>query len=534
MKQKESFMDKSTFFSVFLVLMAWLAWNSYMKKKYPPGAAKPLPPIQNQQFNKPSSPALPPPSPRAAGQPKPKLKSDLFYDHPALSFQVSPVGMGLKNIKLKQILDRKNQPVVLSSPHLDWNTFETRLLGKEADPLYFKMNRKNHVFKGTAVFKKTVIVKTLEVFPKKYHIKAQIKVRGDLTRLNGLSVFIPPFLVDAAAKKGFFSFFSQPDFLSFFSWSSSSGLERTPLVSEDIAALSARPPLPFVQLAAAGTKYFGTALIDQSDISGQFYFLSQNQKLYGVLGHKIFNKKQDFLLSYSLFLGPKSLSLLSGHHPHLKDWVDFGWFGSLARMILKILRFFYSLAGNWGVSIILLTLLVRFSLLPLVLSSHRSMEVMKVIQPEIKKIREKFKKDPQRMNQEVMALMKAHKANPLGGCLPMLLQIPVFWALWKALGSSYSLYRSPFVFWIQDLSWKDPFYVLPVLIGGLMFLQQKLSPAALSREMARAMQILPVFITLFMVNLPSGLTLYVLISSLFGILQQIYLNKASQPPQRTR
>ena len=121
--------------------------------------------------------------------------------------------------------------------------------------------------------------------------------------------------------------------------------------------------------------------------------------------------------------------------------------------------------------------------------------------------------------------MKSHRANPLLGCLPLLAQTPIFWALWKALANSYSLYRAPFVFWIQDLSWKDPYYVLPVLMGLIMFVQQKITPVTMNKEMMRAMQIMPVFMALFMINLPSGLVLYMLVSSAFGLAQQVYLNR---------
>ena len=281
-----------------------------------------------------------------------------------------------------------------------------------------------------------------------------------------------------------------------------------------------------VEVFALGTRYFGQAYVDVSDVLPELKMNLHEDQWRGILTHKILNPNQEFVLKSHLFIGPKSLPLLKETHTKLLYWVDFGWFGSLSRIILLVLRFFYSLLGNWGWSIVLLTVLVRLIVLPFVLSSHRSMEVMKKIQPLIKEIREKYKNDKQRMNQEVMAIMKAHKANPLGGCLPMLLQIPVFWALWQALSNSYSLYKSPFVFWIKDLSLKDPYYVLPIGIGGLMFLHQSFSPpmAGASREMVRMLKILPVFMSLFMLNLPSGLTLYVLVSTFFGILQQVYIS----------
>ncbi|MYE07181.1 MAG: membrane protein insertase YidC, partial [Oligoflexia bacterium] len=261
----------------------------------------------------------------------------------------------------------------------------------------------------------------------------------------------------------------------------------------------------------------------ESDVLPQFKI--DLRKKVGWIQHFVLNPQQDFKMSYRVFIGPKDLVLLKKDYPSLIHWVDFGWFSTLSRGILQILYFFYSLVGNWGGAIILLTLLVRIILFPFVLSSHRSMEIMKKVHPEIQKLRKKFKDNPQRMNQEVMAVMKAYRANPLGGCLPLLLQLPIFWSLWKALSNSYSLYQAPFIFWIRDLSWKDPYYILPVLMGVVMFIQQKLSPVTLNKEMLRAMQIMPIFMSLFMINLPSGLVLYMLVSTVFGLAQQVYLNK---------
>ena len=197
----------------------------------------------------------------------------------------------------------------------------------------------------------------------------------------------------------------------------------------------------------------------------------------------------------------------------------FGWIG---RHILTLLKWFYSLVGNWGLAIILLTILVRALVLPFNLMSYKSMKAMQKIQPEMQRIREKYKEDAQKMNLEVMQLMKTHRVNPLGGCLPMFLQLPIFFALYQVLGQSIELYQAPFVFWIHDLSLKDPFYVLPVLMGITLFLQQKLTPSTLDPAQAKILMFMPLMFTFFMVSLPSGLTLYIFVSGVFGILQQFY------------
>ncbi|MEK7355069.1 MAG: membrane protein insertase YidC, partial [Bdellovibrionota bacterium] len=174
--------------------------------------------------------------------------------------------------------------------------------------------------------------------------------------------------------------------------------------------------------------------------------------------------------------------------------------------------------------IIILSIIVRLLVMPFTVYSYKSMKVMQQLQPEMTRIREKYKDKPadqkMQMNQEIMDLMKRNKANPVGGCLPMLLQLPVFIALYAVLGQSIELYRAPFIFWIHDLSIKDPYYVLPVLMGITMYVQQKMTPTTMDPQQAKIMMWMPVIFSFFMISLPSGLTLYIFVSTLFGIIQQ--------------
>lgn len=537
MKEKEHFLDKNTLIAVALVFLAWFAWDIYMRKKYP---KEPSPPVTSSEENQeiPTSSGSKKTAissvkegkkPLSPVERKKPLVPKLFsFKSEKLSFDISSKGMGFKNVVLNQILDRKGKSVWLFSGEKDL-PFETRLMGNLEESLYFDIKQNlDHSWEGVALWNEVEIKKTLFVDPERFLVKTRIRVKGPLNHISGISTIITQTQKPESQKKGFLSFFIPPDFFSFFI-SSSQGFEQVPIMSEtDYQELQKKPDFLKVQALALGTKYFGQALVEEnSDVLPQARFISKDKKYIGLLNHFVLNPQKDFEVSYKIFMGPKDFSFLKKEYPALIRWVDFGWFGALSRFILQILQFFYSIAGNWGVSIILLTLLVRLLLLPLVISSHHSMEVMKKVHPEIQKVREKFKKDPQRMNQEVMAIMKSHKANPLGGCLPLLLQIPVFWSLWKALSNSYSLYQAPFVFWIQDLSWKDPYYILPVLMGGFMFIQQKISPVAMNKEMLRAMQIMPVLMVFFMINFPSGLVLYMLVSTIFGLVQQMYLNKKS-------
>ena len=552
MKDKDTFLDKNTLISVALVFVAWLCWDAYMRKKYPqkPPVSQEKPFIvenKNPSLSKEREQSTgktdktPLPATTATATPE----KTFSFESDQLSFVLSSRGMGFKKVALNRILDRKGQVVYLFSSAKENLPFETRFI-RHPQPLVFDIQRISlNRFEGKALWKEVEIKKTLSVEPENFLIKTDIQLIGDLSQIYGVSTLLSQSQNETAPKKGLLSLFIPPDFLSFFV-STHKGFERFPLMSkepEEVKEHESLTALSAVKAVGLGTRYFGQAWMeDKSDVLPQFQIrfqkgeslihhpekreqeAYQNGRYMGLLQHFILNPQKDFALSYKIFMGPKDFAVLE---PPLLKWVDFGWFDSLSRFILQILSFFHSLTANWGVAIILLTLLVRLLLLPLVLSSHRSMEVMKKVNPEIQKLRTKFKKDPQRLNQEIMAVMKSHKANPIGGCLPLLLQIPVFWALWKALSNSYSLYQAPFLFWIQDLSWKDPYYVLPVLMGVFMFFQQKISPVSVSPEMARAMKIMPVFITFFMINLPSGLVLYMLISTLFGLGQQVYLNKTS-------
>ncbi len=214
-----------------------------------------------------------------------------------------------------------------------------------------------------------------------------------------------------------------------------------------------------------------------------------------------------------------------GNNLHMA--VDFGFFSIIAVPVLRGLQFFYGLVPNWGIAIILLTLLIRFLTFPLQYISTKNMKKMQSIQPELTKIKEKYKNDPAKVQKETMALFKRAGTNPMSGCFPMLLQMPIFFAFYKVLYNSVELVEAPFLGWIQDLSAKDPYYLLPVLMGLAMFAQQKLTPTtAADPTQQKVMMFLPLIFAFIMKDLPSGLNLYIFISTLFGIgIQFLVLKK---------
>jgi YidC/Oxa1 family membrane protein insertase len=248
---------------------------------------------------------------------------------------------------------------------------------------------------------------------------------------------------------------------------------------------------------------------------------------------------------YTAYLGPKSLAVLesaSTARPvfvvpgqtdvlDLHEAVDFSIWAVICRLLLAVMRFFQGFVSNWGIAIVLLTVLVKALLLPLTYRQMISMEGMRKLQPKMEEIRKKFAEDRERMNMEMMKLYQEHKVNPLGGCFPLLLQMPVWWALYQTLLSSFELYRSSFL-WIHDLTSSDPYFILPAVMGITMFVTQKMQPVAGDPTQAKVMlYFMPIFFTFIMLNLPSGLTLYIFTNNLLSIAQQWYLRrKVGGPP----
>ncbi|MDI6890518.1 MAG: membrane protein insertase YidC [Thermodesulfovibrionales bacterium] len=245
--------------------------------------------------------------------------------------------------------------------------------------------------------------------------------------------------------------------------------------------------------------------------------------------------------SFILYAGPKEYERLKALKVGLEHIVDFGFFSVIALPLFWILKVFYKFLGNYGWAIVLLTLIIRIPFIPLVNKSQKAMKKMHELQPRMAEVKEKYKKDPQRMQREMMELYKKHKVNPLGGCLPILLQIPVFFALYKILLIAIELRGAPFMLWIKDLSAPDTllghipewfpliggFAVgpLPILMGITMVIQQKMTPTSMDPTQNKIMMLMPIIFTFLFLNFASGLVLYWLMNNVFSIAQQLYANK---------
>jgi YidC/Oxa1 family membrane protein insertase len=236
----------------------------------------------------------------------------------------------------------------------------------------------------------------------------------------------------------------------------------------------------------------------------------------------------DLLDTYFIF-AKKNYDTLEQLGDNLHLAVDFGILGVIAVPLLRGLQFFYKYIPNYGVAIVLLTIFIRLLLFPLQYKSYASMKKMQKVQPELTKLKEKYKDDPQKMQKETMDLFKRAGANPLGGCFPLLLQMPVFFAFYRVLYGAVELIGAPFFGWIGDLSVKDPYYVLPVLMAAAMLLQTKLNPSAgADPNQKRIMLFMPLIFGVIMKDLPSGLVLYIFVSTIFGIIQQMFVYKVTE------
>ncbi len=225
-----------------------------------------------------------------------------------------------------------------------------------------------------------------------------------------------------------------------------------------------------------------------------------------------------------LYAGPKATDTLSAADESLLWIVDYGWFHVIAKPLFDVLNWFHSHTGNWGVAIILLTILLKIITFPLAHKSYKSMAKMKKLQPEMTALKEKLgEKNKDKMAMEMMALYKKHGVNPMSGCWPMFVQIPIFFAMYKVILVSFEMRMEPFMLWIQDLSTMDPFYVLPLLMGASMFFQMRMSPQSGDPMQAKMMQLMPIIFTVMFLWFPSGLVLYWLTNNLFSIAQQWWI-----------
>ena len=225
------------------------------------------------------------------------------------------------------------------------------------------------------------------------------------------------------------------------------------------------------------------------------------------------------------YIGPKEMASLKAVSKSLVKTIELGIFGFIAKPILEMLNYFYGFVGNYGLAIIIVSALIKIVFIPFSTISHRSMKKMSKLQPQINALRDRYKKDKDKLNQEIMKLYQENKVNPASGCLPILVQIPVFFALYRALLGAIELRHAPFYLWIADLSAKDPLYITPIFMGATMVLQQKMTPVTGDPRQARMMMFMPVVFTALFLSFPSGLVVYWTVNNLLTVGHQYWMNR---------
>jgi len=272
-------------------------------------------------------------------------------------------------------------------------------------------------------------------------------------------------------------------------------------------------------------RYFLAAWVSQTDRQNRYFAEPMGSGLYraGFVGPEITIPRNAVrTLEAQLYAGPKNQKQLGSIATHLDRTLDYGWFWFLSEPLFLFVDWVFGLVGNWGLAIILLTIVVKLALFPLMARSYKSMAKMRMVAPQLKRLQERYADDKQKLSQEMMGLYKKEGANPLGGCLPMLMQMPVFFALYWVLYESVELRHAPFFLWIVDLSAMDPYFVLPILMGASQYGMQMMNPPMPDPMQQQMMKIMPLFFCVIMAFFPAGLVLYWVVNNLFSVAQQFY------------
>lgn len=275
--------------------------------------------------------------------------------------------------------------------------------------------------------------------------------------------------------------------------------------------------------------YFMSAWVPDQEATNHFSLRKSsgnNVYLLGYTGERIeVAPHTTGQINSAFYAGPKYIKILEDISPYLDLTVDYSWLWWIAKPLFYTLDFIYNIVGNWGVAIILLTMLIKLIFFYPSAMSYRSMAKMRLVQPQMADLKERYGSDRQKMSSELMKLYKKEKVNPLGGCLPVLLQMPVFISLYWMIMESVQLRHAPFILWIEDLSVKDPYFILPLIMGLTMFIQQKLNPKPADPTQAKVMQMMPIFFTFLFMVFPAGLVLYWVVNNTLSITQQYIITR---------
>ncbi len=530
---KTSFLDPKMILVIVLCFGMLILWQSYMRSKYPNYYERQRQnqvtettqvEDQNKQLFNQGSVGVSDNSKKLSDIDDLEIKEDLLsFKSETLSFDISNFGLGLKNVLINKYKNKEGNiisfPSDLGTPFL-----ATGVIGQNK-PLIFDVQKGStkNVFLGQAQSDGIKIKKTITVHQEKYLISLTIELLGDLSRVQGIETIFKEKIQIQENSIPLIPIYDTNSYYVVYTTSSKRDYLTENLIEEHFNQ---------VGLLSLDTHYFTRTIIDDSEVFPEAHLIYNGvSKVASARLSYLFPKNvQSFVIKQDVFVGPKQKEILMATDPRLKDVLDYGFFSWIAHPIMDLVKFFYHYFGNWGVAIILMTLFVRLLLLPFNIMSYRSMKKLQKLQPRIKELKEKHKDDKENLNKATMQLMKEDGANPIGGCLPMLLQIPVFFALFKVLGNAIEFYQAPFFLWITDLSEPDPYFVLPVLMALSMILHQMVSPTTAEPHVKKMLLVVAVIFSLLMVFYPSGLALYIFVGSLFSIVQQLILMREDRKP----
>lgn len=532
MNDNNRMFEPRTIIALAIAFAGIFGWQYYLNKKYPqpvatatastPTEASALTGSQAQQELKKESAPTVSKSEANAELKQTNVKEEKFFEVKTENYTlaISSHGMGFKNVVLNKYTDRLGQKVVLGDSS-NQGLFSSRLTGS-ASSFDFDIEKINEFeYKGFYKNGDLEITRTLKFDKENYSVQALTTVKKPTEDFkNGFEFVVNDKIVKPQSNHFLFPSYDHQDYIV-----KHQGKAET--INYSMAKEDLSRSFSGANLFSFGSQYFTGAIVDKSDLIPEVFVSAKvaEGKAFGGLRYLPTQLNDEIKIDQIFYFGPKKVEPLRAVDADLVETLNYGMFSVIAHPMLSLMKFFFNFTGNWGLAIILLTLIVRFIVLPFNLFSFKSMKAMQKIQPLLKDLREKYKNDPMALNRETMALMKQHNANPLSGCLPMLLQIPIFFALYRVIASSVEIYQQPFIGWITDLSLHDKFFVLPILMGVTMYVQQKITPSTMDPAQAKVMAFMPILFTGLMIYLPSGLTLYMFVSSLFGIIQQYYFMK---------
>jgi YidC/Oxa1 family membrane protein insertase len=510
-------MEKNAILAIVLSLLVLVAFQYLSPKQTPPPTRQSAP----QEDAKPLEETRPLSEEESAAQTKPptpvRAEEEIISVETELySARLSSIGGTIKSWELKKYFDEKGMNVSLLSDA--GSPYRALGIGLGED---FGLSDANYVVKGgDIVLEGSDNSGSLkfEYSDGRYSIKRTYTFYSDGYHFDLVDEVTGPTQYQITLGATFGIHQQKEDRLTHMGPVLLEDTKRIEIKAKKIQPGEARLYSDNVKWIAIEDKYFFSAIAPITTVDNARTWRSRDSVSIALSGRPGVNE-------YLVYAGPKDLDRLKALERGIEHVVDFGFFSIIARPIFWLLKQFHKLVGNYGWAIVLLTIVIRVPFIPIMHKGQKSMKKLQQLQPRMKEIREQYKKDQQKMQQEMMALYKKHKVNPMGGCLPLLLQIPVFFALYKVLLIAIELRGAPWMLWITDLSQKDPFYILPIVMGVTMLLQQKMTPATGDPRQQKMMMFMPIIFTFLFLGFASGLVLYWLVNNLLSIAQQVYVNK---------